>query len=89
MPDGTGIADLRPVVIGCGRLENLRALDMFERVVLLPAELSRRLDPPKGVLYVLPPMMTDDAGELPGVSIALPAAGLSTVTILDTESRSC
>lgn len=33
--------------------------------------------------------MTEDAGELPGVSMALPVAGLSIVMMLDIESRSC
>jgi hypothetical protein len=33
--------------------------------------------------------MIDDAGELPGVPIALLVAGLSIVMMLDIESRSC
>jgi hypothetical protein len=33
-------------------------------------------------------MITDDAGELPGVSMALPVAGLSMVRMLEIESRS-
>lgn len=64
---------------------------MAERAVALPTELSRRLEPPMGVearLYPLPVMMTDDAGELPGVSMALLVTGLSTVRMLEIESRS-
>jgi hypothetical protein len=38
----------------------------------------------------LPPdMTTEDAGELPGVSMALVAADLSMLIMLDIESRSC
>ena len=89
-PDGLGIDDLRPVT-GCGTPENRRTLGMADRAVELPTELSRRLEP-RGVelpLYPLPPLRTtDDAGELPGVSIALPVAGLSIVTMLEMESRS-
>lgn len=60
---------------------------MVDRVEL-PTELSRRLEPPRGVLYPFP-RTTDDAGELPGVSTALPVAGLSIVMILEMESRKC
>lgn len=83
--------DLRPVKVAaaCGIPENRRALDMVERVEALPTELSRRLEPPKGVFHPFPPIMTDDAGELLGVSITLPVAGLSIVTILEMESRDC
>lgn len=90
-PAGTGIDDFRPVIVavGCGRPENRRTLDMVERVEALPTELSRRLEPPIGVFHPLPLMITDDAGELPGVSITLPVAGLSIVTILEMESRNC
>ena len=57
----------------------------------LLTELSRRPELPMGVearLHPLPAMTTDDAGELPGVSMALPVAGLSTVRMLEIESRS-
>jgi hypothetical protein len=83
--------DLRPVKVAdaCGIPENRRTLDMVERVEALPTELSRRLEPPNGVFHPLPPIMTDDAGELPGVSITLPVAGLSMVTMLEMESRNC
>jgi hypothetical protein len=61
---------------------------------VLPTELSRLLEVP--ILGVDAPrmpfpdiIMTEDAGELPGVSAVLPVAGLSTVIMLDTESRNC
>jgi hypothetical protein len=88
---GLGIDDLRPVMVAvtCGKPDSRRTFDMVERVVALPTELSRRLELPMGVLYPLPLMTTDEAGELPGVSIALPVAGLSIVMILEMESRNC
>lgn len=88
---GLGIADFLLVAegVGCGRPENRRTLDMVVRAAL-PTELPRRLDvPPIGVVDPLPERMTDDAGELPGVSGTLLVAGLSNVMILERESRSC
>lgn len=89
-PCGLGIDDFRPVrgAATCVKPEYRRTLDMVDRVVELPTELSRRLEPPNGVLYPLP-RITEDAGELPGVSMALPVAGLSIVMILEMESRKC
>lgn len=86
--------DLRPVIVvaGCGTPENRRLIEIDERAVALPTELSRRLELPRGVeapLYPLPLRTTDDAGELPGVSMALPVAGLSIVMMLEMESRNC
>lgn len=96
---GLGIADFLPtavvvvvvVVAGWGMPENRRVLDMVVRAVL-PTELPRRLDVPIGVLEplaALPDRTTDEAGELPGVSATLLVAGLSSVTMLETESRKC
>ena len=88
---GLGIADFLPVAegVGCGRPENRRTLDMVVRAAL-PTELPRRLDvPPIGVVDPLRERMTDEAGELLGVSGTLLVAGLSIVTILEMESRSC
>lgn len=93
-PVGLGMDVFRPVKLAAagGRPEVRRALDTVERLVALPTELSRRLEPPRGVdapLYPLPLSTTDDAGELPGVSTALPVAGLSMVMMLEIESRRC
>ena len=73
--------------------DNRRELAMTERDVL-PTELPLLLDPPFPALGVRSPpvypvMITDDAGELPGVPKWLVFAGLSVVMILDIESRNC
>lgn len=86
---GLGIPDflLAAVGVGCGRPEKRRTLDMVDRAAL-PTELPRRLDEPSGVLEWAD-RITDEAGELPGVSDTLFVAGLSMVTMLEMESRSC
>lgn len=45
-PDGFGVEDLRSVIVdvGCGTPESRRRF--IERAVVLPKELSRRLEPP-------------------------------------------
>lgn len=93
---GLGIAVFLPAVVegavGCGRPDIRRTLDMVVRAAL-PTELPRRLDEPIGVvdpMAAFPESTTEDAGELPGVvSGILLVAGLSIVTILEMESRSC
>ena len=77
----------------CGRLE-YRRMFKADLAVVLPTELSRLLEVP--IFGVDAPRMPfpdiiiiEDVGELPGVSAVLPVAGLSTVIMLDTESRSC
>ena len=81
---------MRPVceAVTWGRPESRRTLAKVERVAVLPTELSRRLELPMGVDVPFV-RITDDAGELPGVSMALPVAGLSMVIMLEIESRSC
>lgn len=101
--DARGIDDFRTLKfdddddVGCGSPDNRRAFVLVVVVdrAVLPTELPRRLELPTfGVVeeprtVPLPPMMTEDAGELPGVAMALPVAGLSIVMILEMESRSC
>lgn len=87
-----GIDDLRPVS-GCGIPECLHDLEKVFLAVELPTELPRLLEVPKGVdePFKAPAelMITDEAGELPGVSTALAVTGLSIEIILEMESRSC
>lgn len=89
-----GMADFFAVRVvgGCASPEYLRTLERVDRAAEL-TELPRRLELPRGVvapLRAFPGVMTtDEAGELPGVSTTLPVAGLSMVTIVDIESRSC
>lgn len=76
--------------LACGMPEDRRTLDMVVRVAD-PTELPRLLELPSGVdepFRVPPDTMTDEAGELPGVTATLPAVGLSIVTMLEIESRS-
>lgn len=76
---------------GCGRPEYRFSLLGVPREAVLPVALLRRESSWKLVAPLVPlpwDMTMDDAGELPGVSIALRAAGLSSVRIVDTESRS-
>ena len=99
MPEGRPIPVFKELVfndeLGCGRPEYrfcfLVVVVATRDVVLV--ELPRRLEAPKdGVdrLALLPPVKTtEDAGELPGVSTTLPVKGLSAVTMLEIESRSC
>ena len=89
MDGGLGMADFLLVAerVGCGSPEIRRTLDRVDRAAL-PTELPRRLDEPSGVVE-WPERITDEAGELPGVSDTLLVAGLSMVTILEMESRSC
>ena len=88
-----GIEDFLPLrfELAWGIPENRRTLDMVVRVAD-PTELPRLLEFPTGVDAPLRPApggsTTDEAGELPGVSTALPVAGLSIVIILEIESRS-
>lgn len=90
---GLGIDDdfrLLRFELACGMPECRRTLDMVVRAAD-PTELPR-LEPPIGVdapFRPLPDTITDEAGELPGVSATLPVAGLSMVTMLEIESRSC
>lgn len=64
---------------------------VFKVAAELPTELPRLLAAlgVETLFMPLPDMMTEDAGELPGVSTALPVAGLSIVIMLDIESRNC
>lgn len=86
-----GIDDfLRPVLLSCGFDDKRRTLNVDRAV--LATELPRRLDPPGfGVVAPRPGLLriTDDAGELPGVAMALVFAGLSVVTMVQVESRRC
>jgi hypothetical protein len=89
---GLGMADFRAEA-ACGSPEYRRTLDIVVRVAELPTELPRLLEGFSGVVEPLRPfpgvMITDEAGELPGVSTTLLARGLSIVTMVDIESRKC
>lgn len=86
-----GIDDfLRFVLFSCGFDDNRRTPNVDRAV--LATELPRRLDPPGfGVVAPRPGpfRITDDAGELPGVAMALVFAGLSVVMMVQVESRRC
>lgn len=71
----------------CGSPETRRPVDVR---AVEPTELPRRLEDPNGAVDLFAGViMTDDAGELPGVSTRLPVAGLSIVTTVEMESRRC
>lgn len=92
--DALGIADFFAVKVDvtCGNPEYRRTFDMVVRATEL-TELPRRLELLTGVVdrfnAFAGVMMTDEAGELPGVSGTLPVSGLSMVRILEIESRRC
>lgn len=89
MVDGARLKDDRLGVwfrfcTGCGKPEYLFSFEGGGLEITLPVALLLLLG-----IFGRPPadMTTDDAGELPGVPMALWVAGLSRVTMLDTESR--
>lgn len=96
-PVGAAIIDIRDVRPFRGTLPEptegmleLRARPGWGRLLLL---LDRNLPFFRGVAgsnsLLIPVITTDEAGELPGVSLRLPIVDRSFETILEMESRSC